>query len=271
MCQVVVIGDYMIDIDTNYKQIGIAPDHKCPVVTLINEETRHGAAGAVVEMLKGFDVDVLALGENIKSKCIKHRYFMDGVPQYRKDDDYKEDITEDQCRQLMNEIPSSTEYIILSDYGKGVVTYHLVRSLVENFPDIKIIVDPSKKNGVYHYIGCYGILPNALEARVDDISWAPQIAKNLLRHYPCVGLKLGDKGIVSGTRESGLLCIRGKDIQAVDTCGAGDMVISALVTGLLKGEDWYGACIFANEMAAKKCMQIGATPIKIDQYANNEC
>lgn len=260
MTQVVVIGDYMTDIDTHLEQVGIAPDHHCPVTVHKNEYVRPGAAGAVVEMLRSFGVHVLPLGEHFKSKCRKHRYFIDGKPIFRNDQDFCDPLSATATKELLECIPESAQYIIISDYGKGMITDSLWTSLVERYKD-KIIVDPTKNRSVFWYKGVFGIVPNKIEANVTTVNNGFMRCNQLSEVYQKVALKLGPDGILVGETNKATRHIEGKLIIAKDVCGAGDMVISALVAGLLEGFDWFTACEFANKMAAEKCMQDGATPI----------
>lgn len=260
--RIAVIGDYMLDIDTNLTQIKIAPDCHVPVGVLKNEGdeiVRPGAAGAVVEMLKGFGVDVIAIGENIKQKCVKHRFFVDGKPYLRRDIPYHDLITIHQANALLDQIPNDVEFIIVSDYGKGVVTSYLWSQLISL--EKTLLVDPALGKYLPWYRGAYAIIPNAKEANVTTLENAFVRLDWLRQYYPNIAIKLGADGIVASTDNKAAIHIEGKLITPIDVCGAGDMVIAAITASLAQGCDWYSACEFANKMAAKKCMQMGATPI----------
>lgn len=261
--QVVVIGDYMVDIDLKFQQIKIAPDHHVPVCVLYNKESRPGAAGAVVEMLRGLNINVLPIGENIKEKSVKKRFFVDGKPVMRADEDCLQELQWDEIELLMETIPSDIEYIIVSDYGKGMITPYLWQLLVQWHK--KIIVDPAINKPLSWYEGAYAILPNMAEANVFNISNGFVRCNELIKQYRYVGLKVGKEGILCAERNKRTEHIEGVLVDAIDTCGAGDMVISAIVKALLDGKDWYEACVFANKMAAKKCEQMGSTPVRIEE------
>lgn len=260
--RVAVIGDYMLDIDTNLTQVKIAPDCHVPVGVLKDagdEVIRPGGAGAVVEMLKGFNIETIAVGENIKQKCVKHRFFVNGKPFLRKDIDYLDVIDTHECCLLMEQIPSDVEYIIVSDYGKGVITEQLWKILISLGK--KLIVDPTIHKPLTWYKGAYAIIPNAKEADVDCVDNAFVRVEWLINYYQNVCIKLGAQGMVLKEQNRAAHHIIPLLITPVDVCGAGDMVIAAITAALTIGLEWYYACVFANKMAAKKCLQMGSTAI----------
>lgn len=257
---VAVIGDYMKDIDSLLKQVKIAPDHHVPVGVLEYETIRPGAAGAVVEMLHALNIDTLAIGEHIKQQCTKHRFFINGRPIFRRDTDFISDISMMQADDILFGISKRIEYIIVSDYGKGVITQHLWDGLLKTGK--KIIVDPTIKKHLAWYKGAWAILPNAKEARVASESDAFDRCVELLAMYPHVCIKLGGAGMIVGRQSDHISRIDPIKINCIDVCGAGDMVSAALTAALMRGKSWFEACNFANQMAAKKCEQFGATPVK---------
>lgn len=261
--KVAVIGDFMVDIDYNFKQVKVAPDHHVPVCILDNSESRPGAAGAVVEMLRGFNVDAVAVGEFLKTQCIKKRFFIDGKPYFRCDEDDLTELDSDEIELLVETIPSDVEYIIVSDYGKGVVTEYLWQLLIEWHK--KIIVDPAINKPLSWYRDAYAILPNMVEANVFNLSNGYTRCFELTKLYRYVGLKVGREGILCAERNKRTEHIGGIVVNAIDTCGAGDMVSAAIVKALLDGLDWYQSCVFANKMAAKKCEQMGSTAVRIEE------
>lgn len=259
---IAVIGDFLCDIDTFLKQVKFSPDFGIPVAIFDREEKRVGGAGAVVEMIKGLNVDTIGIGSHVKEQCIKQRFFIDNKPTFRKDIDVIDNISIEKAQEIVFAIPDRTEYVIVSDYGKGAVTRELWDRLLQTGK--KLIVDPTVKKPLNWYKGAWAILPNSKEAQVDSISSAIDRCVQLLRTYPHVLIKLGEEGMVSGKQSSAIKKIPGKKINLVDVCGAGDMVAAALTSSLSKGNNWFMSCEFANIMAAKKCEQFGATPVRLE-------
>lgn len=268
MTAVAVIGDYMLDIDSYFKQVKIAPDHHVPVGVLEQPEViRPGAAGAVVEMLRAFNIDTIAIGEYIKQQCTKHRFFINGKPLFRKDTDFIGDISNIQADEILFGISKRIEYIIVSDYGKGVITQYLWDGLLATGK--KIIVDPTVRKHLAWYKGAWAILPNAKEARVVSESDAFDRCVQLLTVFPHVCIKLGGAGMIVGRQSDSIYRIGPIKINCIDVCGAGDMVSAALTASLMRGNSWLDSCYFANLMAAKKCEQFGATPVKENYVLSN--
>lgn len=266
MNKIVVIGDYMLDIDRHLRTTKIAPDHNVPVCQLVSEEVRPGGAGAVVEMLRKLGVDVLAIGENIKQKCVKHRFFIDDKPVFRQDTDFTVEISDSVTDVLVERIPKDVEYILVSDYGKGIVTKTLFKKLKKL--DKKIIVDPAISRKLEWYVGAWAIVPNAVEAQIDQRRYSQAFDRTveLLKYYSHVCLKLGQYGMWVGRQCDKITKVEPIPITVVDTCGAGDMVLASITLALLEGQTWLEACEFANTMAAQKCTQWGATPVESKDY-----
>lgn len=264
---IAVIGDFLCDIDTFLKQVKLSPDFGIPVVIFDKEITRPGGAGAVVEMIKVLNTEVIGIGSHVKEQCVKQRFFIDNKPTLRKDIDIIDDISIENAQEIVFAIPDHTEYVIVSDYGKGVVTRELWDRLLHTGK--KLIVDPTVKKPLNWYKGAWAILPNSKEAQVDSISSAIDRCVQLLRIYPHVLIKLGKEGMISGKQSSAIKRIAGKQINLVDVCGAGDMIAAALTSSLLRGNSWFMSCEFANIMAAKKCEQWGSTPVRLE--SNLEC
>lgn len=267
MTAVAVIGDYMLDIDSYFKQVKIAPDHHVPVGILEHETVRAGAAGAVVEMLRAFNIDTIAIGEYTKQQCTKHRFFINGKPLFRKDTDFIGDISNIQADEILFGISKRIEYIIVSDYGKGVITQYLWDGLLATGK--KIIVDPTVRKHLAWYKGAWVILPNAKEAQVASESDAFDRCVQLLTVFPHVCIKLGGAGMLVGQQSDSIYRLDPVMVNVVDVCGAGDMVSAALTAALMRGNSWLDSCYFANLMAAKKCEQFGATPVKENYVLSN--
>ena len=136
---------------------------------------------------------------------------------------------------------NSVDAIIISDYGKGVVTEDLVRFLVENkHPDTKIIVDP-KDRALGHfekYSGCDLILPNAAEFRL-----ATGCGENLEEHLinifkpkyleklgiGVVIITLGKDGVIMASRaKSKIDQFKGEHVAVADVTGASDTVAATV-------------------------------------------
>ena len=259
--KIAVVGDYMIDIDDFYTSIRSSPENpNIPIVSASKfQSSRAGGTGAVVKMIEGmcgFGI-ALPIAERIKPRCIKTRIYVDKKQLFRIDDDMTFDISLSAIEIIIKEIPIDCEIIIVSDYGKGVVTNDLWQQLLTLGK--KIIVDPSRLRQPQWYQGAWGIVPNRVEAGgyLQTIQDAINRCKQLQNHFPNVCLKIGSDGMIANGQH-----IPAEKIDCIDVCGAGDMVTAAIAVGISRDLSWIDACRYANHMAALKCQQRGATPVE---------
>ena len=82
-------------------------------------------------------------------------------------------------------------------------------------------------------------LADVVKASADDLAWllpgrAPeQVAESWLAKGPAlVVITLGPAGLVAATRQAGVLRRPGRSVEVVDTVGAGDACMAALLAGL---------------------------------------
>jgi ribokinase len=116
------------------------------------------------------------------------------------------------------------------------------------------------------------LVVNESEARaLTDIEVADDAgAEAAARKLQSMGAKrvvvtLGAKGALAVAKDS--LYVPAREVEAVDTVGAGDAFCGALVTALAEGEEFAEAVRFANAAGALACMKVGAQsslPSRID-------
>lgn len=260
----VVIGDVLIDHDIVLKTTRSSPEGHWPICEVEKQESRPGGAGAVCEMVKGLGGHAVLFGSK-KDNSLKTRYFLDGKQVFRVDKDNckpLDPLHEDRLLELVPRHFSNLDYVLVADYGKGVITDKLWRGLLGT--GLKIIVDPARNKPLDWYRGAYALCPNRAEAGgCKTLSEAIAVSRRIRQHYPRLCLKLDHDGMIAaGDGQSAH--IAAKEFPAtfpLDVCGAGDMVLAALGVALTHGRDWLSACTFANDMAGRKCLQHGATPV----------
>jgi len=117
--KVLVIGDIIIDKYIYGTSSRLSPEAPVPVVSQERIVETAGGAGLVYENLKSLGVDV-ELFEYNQSKSVKTRVMCDGHYVTRIDDDVVTDgeAVLDKIRQTDF---SEYNYVILSDYNKGVL------------------------------------------------------------------------------------------------------------------------------------------------------
>ncbi|MFZ4543854.1 MAG: bifunctional heptose 7-phosphate kinase/heptose 1-phosphate adenyltransferase [Saprospiraceae bacterium] len=179
-CNVLIIGDVMIDTYLNGRVARISPEAPVPVVEFQSRVERLGGAANVALNVKALDaipilLSVVGKDENaelfsqlLQNECIDNKYIiqlesrqttiktriMSGNQQLlRIDKEDTRDISEAECEKVMNYFKHILEtykvdVIILQDYNKGMLTSNLIQRIVEEAKNcnIPVAVDPKKKN-----------------------------------------------------------------------------------------------------------------------------
>jgi len=200
---VLVVGDFMLDIYTFGDAERISPEAPVPVLKVKDTKTSCGGAGAVAVDLATLGASVFCIGivgddENAKTlkqllsdagadtaglvtasdrpTICKHRLI--GLAQHRHqqqlfriDSESTEPISERQAEQMISlfkEKIQKTDIVCLQDYNKGLLTEGFCRTLIEQtkIAGKKIIVDPSLTADYSKYKGASVITPNRQETSI---------------------------------------------------------------------------------------------------------
>lgn len=234
--KVCVIGDVIIDRYIYGTAERLSPEAPVPIVKQTNIVEKHGGAGNLFDNLEslGVDTDLLIFGQK---NSIKTRVFCDGHYVTRIDQDFHThgDIV---LESIERQDFSQYEYVILSDYNKGVLDRS--KEIIKHISKYgcKIIVDPKRHHS--EYTGAWLIKPNENE-------------------YGKFGFKDWNENIII-TRAAGSILSRFdginivtevKPIEVSDVTGAGDCFLAAFVYGLTKRYDY------------KKCLDIASRAASI--------
>ena len=145
--------------------------------------------------------------------------------------------------------------ILISDYGKGVVTEALVKEIMATCRGV-IVVDPKGRDWA-KYRGATLITPNLDEAGERLSSSLPDAPDDLCQALASglpgtsVLLKLGAKGAYLWDAATKIgTKIAAHQVLRPDAIGAGDTVAAAVTVGLGAGMSLLDAAIFANAAAA---------------------
>ena len=217
--KVLVIGDVIIDKYIYGTSERLSPEAPVPIVKHLHEVETLGGAGLVYKNLKSLGVDV-TLFETEQPSSIKTRVICDGHYVTRIDDDKHADST-----LVLETIElqdfSEYEYVILSDYNKGVLDESLEIIKHINRFNCKIIVDP--KEHAKHYKDAWLIKPNHSEfTKFGFTSWQGNI----------ITTNAGNN--VVATIDNVDYDIPVEDVEVSDVTGAGDCFLAAFVYGLTK-------------------------------------
>jgi D-beta-D-heptose 7-phosphate kinase/D-beta-D-heptose 1-phosphate adenosyltransferase len=217
--KVLIIGDVIIDKYIYGTSERLSPEAPVPVVKYQREVETLGGAGLVYENLKSLGVDV-TLFETEQPSSIKTRVICDGHYVTRIDDDKHADSTS-VLETIELQDFSEYEYVILSDYNKGVLDESLEIIKHINKFNCKIIVDP--KEHASHYKDAWLVKPNNSEfTKFGFNDW----------HSNIITTNAG--GNVIATIDNVDYDIPVEDVEVSDVTGAGDCFLAAFVYGLTK-------------------------------------
>ena len=217
--KVLVLGDVIIDKYIYGTSDRLSPEAPVPVVKYQREVETLGGAGLVYENLKSLGVDV-TLFETEQPSSIKTRVICDGHYVTRIDDDKHADSTSVLETIELHDF-SEYEYVILSDYNKGVLDESLEIIKHINKFNCKIIVDP--KEHANQYKDAWLVKPNNSEfTKFGFNDW----------HGNIITTNAGDN--VTATIDNIEYDIPVESVEVSDVTGAGDCFLAAFVYGLTK-------------------------------------
>ena len=289
---ILVIGDIMLDMYIVGDSNRLSPEAPVPVVNVQHIQGVLGGAANVANNLSSIGVNVHLCGllgndgdmynevrnlliladinhkgvvtDSSRTTTVKTRV-MSGNQQIVRYD--VEDTHEYNGGKLTDSIikHDNLDAIIISDYGKGVITDDLMWFTYISRVGVPIIVDPNINNYAYYKNRAHTITPNtneALEFHKDE-------------NLNVVGFKmvedLGCKNVIITKGKDGL-CIydnknRNKEIkvseakQVFDVSGAGDTFTSVYTVGIALGLSVFESSTMANEAAGKVVCDVGTSVI----------
>ena len=309
MPKILVIGDLMIDYYLLGTSERISPESPVPIIDIYNESTLLGGAGNVINNLKalGSKIDVISvLGDcnnsielkkllneiNISTKYLifqegrlaskKTRIIVSKQQVVRYDRESSNEISIDSQNIILDnfkKIISNYDIVLLSDYGKGVLTPVLTQSLIvtANKYGKKVLVDP-KGRDYSKYKGAYLLTPNKKEASeasnisiIDDVSLTVAITELKSKFDLDVSIiTLSEDGVAVYENQFRIHPTIAREV--FDVTGAGDTIIAALGFSLACGVNIDDAIEFSNLAAAVVVGKIGsasATHNEINEYESS--
>jgi len=243
--KVLVFGDVIVDKYIYGTSERISPEAPVPVVKYQHEVKTLGGAGLVYENLKSLGVDV-TLFETNQPRSIKTRIICDGHYITRIDDDKDADGSA-VLRNVLRSDFSQYDYVILSDYNKGVLDESLrIIEHINKF-DCKIIVDP--KEHATQYKDAWLVKPNNSEfTKFGFCQWQGNI----------ITTNAGDNVLASIDGVEYNLPVA--QVEVSDVTGAGDCFLAAFVYGLTKNYG-YTQCLELAIKGSRRAVQHVGTHI----------
>jgi len=305
--KLLVIGDLIIDQYLWGNCERISPEAPVQVINVEKENTLLGGAGNVVHNLKalGAKVDVISVvSDNQTSDTLKGLLADIGVdtkylvPQknrinsnksriiasqqqvVRYDHESTEEIdikSQNLILDIFKKIVKDYEVVLLSDYGKGVLTNKLTQSLIKtaNKNNKKVLVDP-KGLDYSKYKGAYLLTPNKKEASEttkvnikDNASLTKAITqiKTECELYVSI-ITLSEQGIA--IYDNNLRTHPTVTREVFDVTGAGDTIIASLGFALACDYEIDNAVKFSNLAAGVVVGKIGSATATLNEIIEYE-
>lgn len=299
-----VIGDLMIDEYLWGSVDRVSPEAPVPVVCVENETWSLGGSGNVIHNLVAMGAQVSAIGtagtgragkmifEKLKELDIetdgiisepqrpttrKTRVIASNQQVLRIDREIEKNINSDTFEKLVQIIETkmpAMDLIILSDYGKGLITKQLVQKVVKLAKQhtIPVLVDP-KSLDFSKYENVSIITPNKKEASLaasmdikskQDLLAAGQKIMDQAQLDRLL-ITCGQEGMVLFEKDKEPSTIASRARQVFDVSGAGDTVISLLGLGLATGASFKESAMIANIAAGIVIAKVGTATASLDE------
>ncbi|MDB5343206.1 MAG: cytidyltransferase-related domain protein [Schlesneria sp.] len=304
--RICVIGDLILDRYQWGSAERISPEAPVLVLKSLGEEDRLGGAASVATLLRGLACDVTLIGlvgADQEGHCTSHL-----IDELKIDSEFvlvdpnrpttwktrilgsanrrqphqllridrescavPDEATEQALiGALTASIPNASAALI-SDYGKGVCTPKVIRTVFELAKQycIPVAVDPAKRVTFDRYRGAPLVTPNRTEASaatgidIRSVSDARLAGNQLCLQWgvSTVLLKLDREGLLICRANEPAIHVRTTPRTVCDVTGAGDMILA--VTGLCLASGWFisEAAEVANIAAGFEVERVGVSQV----------
>jgi len=302
---IMVAGDLMLDQFVYGDVDRISPESPVPVLNIQKQDMMLGGAGNVLTNLSalgitpvmfavvgndaqasivrdiakkaGAHVDGI-LTDDTRPTTIKTRYLARHQHLLRTDFEKTHPLSPDIEAKLFAGIEKAmkgVKAIVLSDYGKGVLTKILLQKIIAaaNKAKIPVLVDP-KGNDYTIYRGADIVTPNRKELALaagaanlksdEEITHAAQkIIKDCGVH--CVVATRSEDGMSVIGAAATPLHLKTEAIEVFDVSGAGDTVIATLAASIAAGATMEEAARLANLAGGIAVSKVGTTPVRMEE------
>jgi D-beta-D-heptose 7-phosphate kinase/D-beta-D-heptose 1-phosphate adenosyltransferase len=298
--RIIVLGDIMLDRYLWGNVDRISPEAPVPVVHIQRESTNLGGAANVAANVSSLGANVTLLGvigddmmadvfrENLtgaglktngllsdkeRPTTVKTRIVAHNQQVVRIDRESVQEIGFSIVEQILSKVAKlvkNADGLIISDYGKGVITHDLLASLIPlaRKAGVFIAVDP-KEVHFMNYREVSVITPNHHEAgfisgkKITSDAILADVGWNLMDLLSLESLLItrGEKGMTLFEKDRKLTHIPARAKTVYDVTGAGDTVIATLTVARSAGADMHEAAIFANSAAGLAVAQFGTARI----------
>ena len=299
-CRILVIGDIILDEYIWGDVARISPEAPVPVVEVIRQTRNLGGATNVLNNITSLGGKSIICGVIGDDECgqymtkkieelgistegiivdtarhtsMKTRVIARNQQVVRFDRETKQPIDQPVTKKLLKIIENNLndiDAIIISDYGKGVISSNLIKAIekLAAGSDVIIAVDPKTENFKY-YKGVDIITPNHHEAGT-FCGFAVTDEDSLIRAGKFILDKLKCKSVLITQGKDGMTLFEaGADPchiptvaqKVFDVSGAGDTVISTLSLGLSAGMNKESAALVSNFASGIVVGEVGTSTV----------
>ena len=302
--RVVVWGDLMVDEYWWGSVERISPEAPVPVVSVERQGMKLGGAANVALNLTALNGNAVLVGvigsdragESLsglltesgmtadslvvhatRPTTVKTRIIAHSQQVVRADVETTDEIDGDLADQLFERYVAAMEDaagVIISDYGKGVVTKSLLERVIDwaRAHDKFIVVDP-KDAHFFNYRHVTTLTPNHHEAgfvagrRLRDDATLKAVGFDLLQQLEAESLLItrGERGMALFEPNDKLTLIPTVAEEVFDVTGAGDTVIATVAMCLAAGGTMLEAAYTANVAAGQVIREIGTAQTTVDE------
>ena len=306
--RIVVLGDLMLDEFIWGRVRRISPEAPVPVVEVDRQTLALGGAGNVVSNLVALGAAPAPIGvvgddpdagrlraafrelgvsdtrlivDSARPTTVKTRIIAHNQQVVRTDRESRAPIAsevESLVADSFAEEIKAADAVVVSDYGKGLLTPGLLARVLKAARELGLIVclDP-KMRSFLHYQPVTVITPNNQEAAdasgilIDDERSLAEAGRKLLRSIDtsAVLITRGEEGMAlfaEGVRDAAeVTYIPTVAREVYDVTGAGDTVIATLALALASGASLEEAAVLANHGAGVVVGKVGTASVSRDE------
>jgi D-glycero-beta-D-manno-heptose-7-phosphate kinase len=297
--RLLVVGDLMLDQFIWGRVDRISPEAPVPVVQVTRESVHLGGAANVVHNIRGLAGHATAcgvVGRDVagrrvlaelrrigagtagvtsargvvtarKTRVIAHNQ---QVVRFDREDSHLAGSATTRLQRFLARHAHEFDAIVISDYGKGVVTKALLETVQAACRQhhLPLIVDPKKAN-FGHYRGLTLATPNVLEAadaagmEIADEASLRRAGAWLLEHWDTEALLItrGEQGMTLLHRQGEVRHFPTVARQVFDVTGAGDTVVAVCALSLAAGGTLAEAAFVANHAAGIVVGKVGTATV----------
>lgn len=302
--RILVIGDIMIDRFIWGKVSRISPEAPVPVVLVERETFLLGGAANVVHNIHALGGKVSACGvvgsdeigrmvlrdlssrgirtdgiiveegrqTTVKTRIIAHQQQVVRID--RETTEPPNAATSQKLSRFLKDSLEEYDGVVLSDYGKGVLTRELIRRVIRKARGGGkfVLVDPKLKN-FFYYKGATVVTPNTSEASaaagiaIVDFPSLVKAGKGLLRRLQCDFLVItrGEEGMAIFEPQKEPFLVPTVAREVYDVTGAGDTVIATMALALAGGAGAKEAAALANHAAGIVVGKVGTATVSREE------